>query len=661
LEFKASNAITATFASAPEGEALGDWYVWTSAGASGPWAKVEGSGQAVTASTLIYDFEFSTPGLPAGTYYMIGKGVDNGGTIVADAVHQTNTGRMLENTVLTNVFPFTAVGDSNPQTEVKLAWTPVDGATNGYKIQISSDRVNWVDLSTTALSGQTGDKAALNGAKLSGEIDTQMDTMNVEGLTAGTVYYFRIKAAGTSENSESVAWSITNITTEPSAGQRLITGFGIREKTPGSNAEGTTGVGFQAVTQTAAVLKWTLPAGVPVTPAVEKVTAPEMTGGTMPGMADFSNNLGDTFSDYYVIEYRKAGDEAWAELPLGSSVPSQGGTPRIQTNFDERAIYINGINLQGARTTQANIIGLASNASYEFRMMAKAVDGNEATDWSPIVSVTTGYAAGLYASAALSTDREATKAKNFKVDSSTATTIALTWDGVVGPNGNAAQLYVIRYREAGTDTWYTWGPNTTAVALDNLSNSGLSGLTPFYQIQGTATTITGLSEGQEYEFQIKAIAKFGGGGDTYHYAQGIGDGGGVQADWSDTLTAKAELVLPPALPNPPNAVTAVTFGSVAGVNVSYTWTAPATDASHDAVDSYTVAYRFDGGEWQAANSAWIVGTTVNISLDGLEPETDYGIDVLVQAKNAGGVSNWVGLTNGFITTEPGGEEPGDEP
>ena len=584
---------------------------------------------------------------------------------------------MLENLVLTDVLSFVAQKDStNPQTAVKLTWESVFFADNGYKVQISSDRVNWVDLNTTALAGQS--QTVLNGAKLAYAIDSQgTNTVNVEGLTAGTVYYFQIKAAATSENSESIAWSVAGVTTGATVGQRTIQDFGVRMKQPGELAVGQIATGGTlAVTQTATVLTWALPAGVPATPAVPRVTATGMGGGALPTGANFDNNLGNTFGDYYVIEYRIAGTDTWAVLPQGSSVPSQGGTPRIQTDFDERGTYINGINLQGARTTSVNIIGLAFYTTYEFRMMAKAVGSEDATEWSAVISVTTlqgngvGMIGGLPAASDFTTqNREASKAKNFKADTSTATSITLTWDAVVGMQYEgsegvatsttidcSAQFYVIRYRAVGSGTWTAWGPTSSTsanVQLDHFANN-LSFLSEFYSIKGTMVTITGLTEGQEYEFQIKALAAFGGGGDTYHYMPGIGSpptatANGVQADWSNTLLATPETLPPPVVPNAPNNVTAVLFGNETNNTISFTWTAPVVDPTHDIVEGYNVAYRFNGGTWLGADSSAIVGTTVSISLAGLMEDSEYEFEILIQAKNAGGVSDWVGL-KGFLTT-----------
>jgi hypothetical protein len=505
--------------------------------------------------------------------------------------------------------------------------------------------VNWVDLSTTALTGQP--QAVLDGAKLSGEIDTQeIDTINVEGLTAGTVYYFQIKAVDTAEATGSLAWSIASVTTDPSAGQRLIQGFGTLIKPAGTPGCGTAPYRIPALSQSAVVLKWDAVDG--VEPPVGGV--PLNLTPTLGELEAADTNLGDQFSDFFEIQYRVAGG-TWATLAVG------GSGPRINPDYLANTTGP----LMGARTTQACIVGLANGTTYEFRMMAKAVGTHAATEWSEIFVVTTTPGAGVNSGLNLpgganNDDRECAKVRNLDVSSSTATSITLSWDPPGGSaNGNTAasrvQFYIIRYREAGTGTWYTWGPSTAKTALDYLDNNAYSPY-DFFEIKGTVATVTGLTEGTEYEFQVKALARFGGGGDLFSGSPGIGDGfgaslNGVQPDWCSTITGTAE-DLTPVIVNAPNTVSAVTYVSETGNTISFSWTAPAMDASHDDADGYNVVYRLNGGDWLAVDSASVEDTTVVISLAGLESGIENEIEVLVQAKNGGGVSDWVGLA-GFIT------------
>ena len=173
--------------------------------------------------------------------------------------------------------------------------------------------------------------------------------------------------------------------------------------------------------------------------------------------------------------------------------------------------------------------------------------------------------------------------------STTATTAVLSWSPAT--TGGLASGYIVQVSAHGAGIW---------------STAGTVGPSP------TGFTVTGLSSNTAYDFQVLASN-----------ASGVG---------SPSILATATTTL-----NPPNAPTglAATAGSPAYSVVALSWTASATDGTHNAAATYTPQYQLaSGGGWTTFGSP-IAGTSVSVT--GLAHATAYNFQVI--ASNTRGHRN----------------------
>ena len=164
--------------------------------------------------------------------------------------------------------------------------------------------------------------------------------------------------------------------------------------------------------------------------------------------------------------------------------------------------------------------------------------------------------------------------------------LAVSWSA---PNdgGSAITDYDVRYSTDGSN-WTEWNANATSTA--------------------TSTTITGLTNGTEYQVQVRA-------------GNAVGD-----SAWSASATST-----PAAAPATPSAPT-LTPGDR---SLAVSWTAPANNGS--AITDYDVRYSTDGSNWtETPDNTPSAATSTTIG--SLTNDTEY--QVQVRATNAVGNSSW---------------------
>ncbi len=161
-------------------------------------------------------------------------------------------------------------------------------------------------------------------------------------------------------------------------------------------------------------------------------------------------------------------------------------------------------------------------------------------------------------------------------------TIAVSWDALDGHN---VTDYHLRHAEEGSGSW------------TDITEG----------IDGTSSTIAGLTNGTGYEVQVRAVNANG------------------EGDWSPSATARPLATLPAA----PAAPTL----EAGNEQLTVTWTAP-TDTGGSAISSYHLRHREDGkGSWTELTSGI---TSTNHVITGLTSGTSY--EVQVRAVNASGES-----------------------
>ena len=223
--------------------------------------------------------------------------------------------------------------------------------------------------------------------------------------------------------------------------------------------------------------------------------------------------------------------------------------------------------------TSASVTGLAHAAAYNFQVVAANASGTAA---SASVSQTTSAqapnaATGLAAAAG----------------SPAYSVVALSWTAsAVDSTHDAPSTYQPQFKLASGGSWANFGSPVT----------------------GTSVSVTGLTHGTAYNFQVIAS-----------------NSGGSAA--SGTVSATTSTAVP-------NAVTGLAGGTVTATTVPLTWTASAVDGSHDAAATYTVQYRINGSAVWTTASGGVSGAAYTVT--GLIAGLTYQFNVF--AVNAGGTS-----------------------
>ena len=225
--------------------------------------------------------------------------------------------------------------------------------------------------------------------------------------------------------------------------------------------------------------------------------------------------------------------------------------------------------------TQVNSIGsptytqssLTNGSAYDFRVMAVNSVGD-----------------GSYTESVSATPRTTPGAPTALTATFGPASAALTWTAPTSNGGAAITDYTIQYKAATSSTWLTF-------------SDGVSG--------STSGTVTGLTNGVAYNFQVAAVNAAGAG--TY----------------SSTSSAT-----PLATPDAPRSL-GTTYGDG---QVSLAWTVPSGDGG-TVITDYVIKYREVGTSgWSTFNDGVGTGTTTVVT--GLTNGTEYDFRVL--AVNARG-------------------------
>jgi len=200
---------------------------------------------------------------------------------------------------------------------------------------------------------------------------------------------------------------------------------------------------------------------------------------------------------------------------------------------------------------------------------------------------------------------------NLAVASTTASTAVLSWSPAT--TGGLASGYTVQVGAHGAGIW---------------STAGTIGPSP------TGFTVTGLSSNTAYDFQVLASN-----------ASGVG---------SPSILATATTAL-----NPPNAPAglAATAGSPAYSAVALSWTASASDGTHDAAAVYTVQYQVaPGGGWTTFG---VPAAGTSVSVTGLAHATAYNFQVIASNSAGSATSSFASATTSAAAPNvPLGLEPG---
>ena len=180
--------------------------------------------------------------------------------------------------------------------------------------------------------------------------------------------------------------------------------------------------------------------------------------------------------------------------------------------------------------------------------------------------------------------------------------LEVSWSAPSG-NGAAISGYNVQYR-TGTNNWRNHNPSSTSTSTF------------------TSATITGLTNGRDYQVQVRAINSAGPG------------------SWSPTRIAEPE-AQPPFAPTTPRLI-------AGNAQLRVTWTAPSDNG--DPINDYNVQYRRgNSGRW-IDHEPSSTSTSTSVTITGLI--NGRGYQVRVQAVNLIDSSDWSDFETGTPTAEP---------
>ena len=230
----------------------------------------------------------------------------------------------------------------------------------------------------------------------------------------------------------------------------------------------------------------------------------------------------------------------------------------------------------GPSPTGFTVTGLSSSTAYDFRVL-----GSNATGIGDASNIATG--------STLAKAPNAPTGVSAAAGSPAYSVVALSWTAsAIDGTHDAAATYQPQFALASGGGWSSFGA----------------------PIAGTSVSVTGLADATAYNFQVIAT-----------------NTGGSATSGTASLTTLAKA------PNAPTGVTAVA-GSPAYSVVALSWTASATDGTHDAAATYQPQFALASGGGWSSFGAPIAGTSVSVT--GLAHATAYNFQVI--ATNTGGTA-----------------------
>jgi hypothetical protein len=229
--------------------------------------------------------------------------------------------------------------------------------------------------------------------------------------------------------------------------------------------------------------------------------------------------------------------------------------------------------------TQSDVTANTTNY-YRFRVAVTSVTGNSGTSTSSNTTVEGPRDISNLSSSAITT-----------------TSVTLSW---------TASLYagsqVVQYKASSSGTWLT-----------SSTQSGVA----------TSASVGSLTTGTSYDFRI--LPWTGSSGNGYY------------GNYSNTYTVST------TVSKKPNNPTGLTASSITTNSLTFSWTAPTTDSSHNAADDYIWTYNTSGIEPTGGN----LTSSTSVSITSLSSSTTYYLWVI--ARNADGNSSWVYTTATTLT------------
>ncbi len=208
-------------------------------------------------------------------------------------------------------------------------------------------------------------------------------------------------------------------------------------------------------------------------------------------------------------------------------------------------------------SASATVTGLTNGTSYTFRVSATNAAGTGATSTVSAAVV----------------PRTVPGAPTSVVGTAGNSQVSLSWTEPVSTGGSAFTDYVVQFSSNGGSTWSTF--------VDGTSTS-------------TSATVTGLTNGTSYVFQIAAVNDAG----------------------TSSYSTASSSVTPRTVPGAPTSV----VGTAGNSQVSLSWTAPASNGG-SAVTDYVVEYLPSGGSWTTFADG--TSTSPSATVTGLTNGTSY--------------------------------------
>jgi len=418
--------------------------------------------------------------------------------------------------------------------------------------------------------------------------------ITVTGLTNGTAYTFTVTAtnavgtgaassASASVTPAGVPSAPTGVTATPGNGSASVAftapsnnGSAITSYTVTSSPGGFTGTGTSSpITVTGLTNGTAYTFTVTATNAVGAGTASSASASSTPGTVagaptGLSVTPGSTQASLSWTAPASNGGAAISDYVVQYKLTSSGSW----TTFADGA----------STATNAIVTGLTNNSSYDFQVLAVNSFGQSA----PVtVSGVTPVPDPTVSSAPLNL-----------IATPASTEVGLSWDAPASNGGSAITDYAIQYKLSSAGVWTTFVDGTGT---------------------GRVTTVTGLTNGLDYDFRVAAV-------------NGIGQSAYVSIA---NISPEEDPVAPEA-PTQAGATTSPAGGIVIG------WTAPSSDGGSPITD-YLIEIAVSGtSSWQTVPHAPFTGESYEITT-GLVNGTTY--DIRISAVNAEGAGASVIIAN----------------